>query len=363
MEKFDGDEWCPPFADLLHAVAGLCSAALPDMEMQTIYSCLNEAGSKAILVIRDTEGVLEERRRGVNDCGERIYPQDSVSHKSTGLPSISSQTSAEVMDEPRPFYDLFTDSESEESFEEDNDPWYKSRLEFIERTQQRRTMNDFAIESVGAEHRIVGCAAFTRICSKPNSTAVQVTLLAVRRSFRHAGVGSYLIECCKDPAVVGDYDVLLTFADHKAEAFFARHGFTDDPIIASRYKTIADVFQNSSLMCYITPFSGAGLSLDTLTALKQANLHMSTWREQAADAYWQQLTFMERLRHELLIVHGKCEAQEEVISQLKSQLAKAREEKAVLEMEFSEYQQRTKKLLCELSEAGAKQWLANNERV
>ena len=55
---------------------------------------------------------------------------------------------------------------------------------------------------------------------------------------------------------------------------------------------IADVFQNSTLMCYITPFSGLvashvrfmihlptgpGLSLDTLTAIKQANLHMSKW--------------------------------------------------------------------------------------
>ena len=43
-------------------------------------------------------------------------------------------------------------------------------------------------------------------------------------------------QCCKDPAVVGDYDVLLTFADHKAEAFFTHQGFTDDPIIASRYR-------------------------------------------------------------------------------------------------------------------------------
>ena len=49
---------CPPIADLLHAVAGLCSAALPDMEIQTIYSCLNDAGSKAILVIRDVEGTF-----------------------------------------------------------------------------------------------------------------------------------------------------------------------------------------------------------------------------------------------------------------------------------------------------------------
>ena len=44
------------------------------------------------------------------------------------------------------------------------------------------------------------------------------------------------LKCCKDPDVVGHYDALLAFADHKAEGFFTRHGFTDDPIISSRYR-------------------------------------------------------------------------------------------------------------------------------
>lgn len=40
----------------------------------------------------------------------------------------------------------------------------------------------------------------------------------------------------KDPALVGHYDALLTFADHKAERFFTIHGFSDDPIITARYR-------------------------------------------------------------------------------------------------------------------------------
>ena len=40
----------------------------------------------------------------------------------------------------------------------------------------------------------------------------------------------------KDPAVVGGYDALLTFADHKAERFFTTHGFSDDPILAANYR-------------------------------------------------------------------------------------------------------------------------------
>ena len=89
---------------------------------------------------------------------------------------------------------------------------------------------------------------------------MQVLLLAVRHRWRGMGLGSYLIQvwggisfshfillfpflpitcppqAMKDPAVVGHYDVLLTFADHKAERFFTTHGFSDDPIITARYR-------------------------------------------------------------------------------------------------------------------------------
>ena len=57
----------------------------------------------------------------------------------------------------------------------------------------------------------------------------------------------------KDPAVVGHYDTLLTFADHKAERFFATHGFSDDPIISARYRyTLAYTWhcRNMSMYCH-----------------------------------------------------------------------------------------------------------------
>ena len=56
--------------------------------------------------------------------------------------------------------------------------------------------------------------------------------------WRGFGVGGYLLRLIKDPAIVGQYDVVLTFANHKAEKFISRHGFTDDPIITARYKYI-----------------------------------------------------------------------------------------------------------------------------
>ncbi len=89
---------------------------------------------------------------------------------------------------------------------------------------------------MGPEHCVVGCATILRLSSKPAASAVQILLLAVRRGWRRLGAGSYLLHCSKDPDIVGHYDVLLVFADHKAESFFTRHGFSDDPIITSAYR-------------------------------------------------------------------------------------------------------------------------------
>ena len=67
-------------------------------------------------------------------------------------------------------------------------------------------------------------------------------LLAVRRRWRGCGIGEYLLRLCKDPAIVGQYDLILTYADHKAEGFFSRFGFTADPIVTARHKWVWVVF-------------------------------------------------------------------------------------------------------------------------
>ena len=86
-----------------------------------------------------------------------------------------------------------------------------------------------------------------------------------------------MLQTMKDPAVVGEYNALLTFADHKAERFFSTHGFSDDPILTAKYRSdnslslrseclccfrgVVDDWENSSLMVYIPPFSGQSQKL------------------------------------------------------------------------------------------------------
>ena len=54
------------------------------------------------------------------------------------------------------------------------------------------------IDSVGAEHCVLGCAAFSRLAgtSKSSDTCkpIQLSLLAVRKSSRKMGLGRYLMQ-------------------------------------------------------------------------------------------------------------------------------------------------------------------------
>ena len=42
--------------DLLHAVAGLCSTSLPDMELSAVYSSLTAAGTRTVVALSSRRG-------------------------------------------------------------------------------------------------------------------------------------------------------------------------------------------------------------------------------------------------------------------------------------------------------------------
>jgi hypothetical protein len=70
---------------------------------------------------------------------------------------------------------------------------------------------------------------------------------------------------------VGDYDVLLTFADHDAVEFFAKCGFNDDPILNSPFRPfLDDDWDQSILMSYYRPVAaehgGRGWNIPRLVA-------------------------------------------------------------------------------------------------
>lgn len=67
--------------DLLHAVAGLCSVALPDMEESAIYSSLTRSGSKTIVLLLTSEEQSTEQQ-----------PQNRPKHKPHRVATVVSST-------------------------------------------------------------------------------------------------------------------------------------------------------------------------------------------------------------------------------------------------------------------------------
>lgn len=141
-----------------------------------------------------------------------------------------------------------------------------------------------------------------------------------------------------------------------------------------------ELWENSTLMAYISPFSGCHLlslkparspivpsslfsagpsgTVPSLRALSHFEEHFKTWsasspghhgahaqlclhslcrRESALASYWEQLGFLERVWHEVLLLHGRLQSQDEVIGELGRQLRQARQERALLQQEFEQY--------------------------
>ncbi|XP_064386259.1 uncharacterized protein LOC135334834 isoform X2 [Halichondria panicea] len=322
--------------DVLHAAAGLCSVCLPDMEISVIYNTLTTTNTIIAL----------------------STPQDALAHRSVvkRRPHKTQDAGNDVADdEDNCFADLFSGEESEESESEvQADVWEDGRGRFLKEARHRATL-DNDIECIGPEHCVLGCASILSLTK--SSKAVQVTLLAVRKSCRKLGIGRHLMQMCKDPEVVGLYDALLTFADPKAERFFQRHGFSDDPLLTAKYRAVVDHWENSSLMVYIPPFSSTGLAVGSLKSLVNFQESYKNWRDSALTSYSNQLCVMERLRHELLILHNKVESQEEVIGELASQLRASQNKSSTLEKEFTEYRAHTQKLLCSAAVDNAEKWI------
>ncbi len=58
-------------------------------------------------------------------------------------------------------------------------------------------------------------------------------------------------------------------------------------------------------MVFVPPFSSAGLAVGSLKSLSEFQDVYQQWREATMTSYSAQIGLMERLRHELLLLHSK----------------------------------------------------------
>ncbi|XP_032241531.1 uncharacterized protein LOC116620093 isoform X2 [Nematostella vectensis] len=248
--------------------------------------------------------------------------------------------------EPGKFDGIFSDSEGEavESEEEDDDEEdYSTGVDdFIAAALERKGQVHQGIvnrDTVGIESVLIGAATYERCYSNPREKVVQLSLLSMRKRYRKCGLGKRLIETIKDPTIMGSYDSIAVYADNDAVEFFKKNGFSDDVVLNSRFTELADHWINSTLMCYLPPFTGSDISgvFRSDFEIKAMDQEMEKWREKSLEAYQAQMSCMVRMKHEIKTLKAMVDTQDNVIKILTSAKERLLKEKYKLEKQLLDF--------------------------
>ncbi|XP_077311527.1 uncharacterized protein LOC143930791 isoform X2 [Lithobates pipiens] len=307
--------------DLLNTVIALYDVGLPDIGVENLRSTVCAQGAKTILLLRDHQDVLKEY-------------QDNFWPKGPPKPSPTEPKNEEEYEGT--FSAVFSDPESSEE-EDDSDSdqqeskrFHSSLEEFLssltERRHQRRQPN-FTIEAIGFECCIVAALTYKKSASKSKEKIIEVSLLSTRRRYRGCGAARYMLQLLKDVSLVGFYDAIVTHADSRAIELFASCDFSDDIILNSRFRDLAQDWTNTTTMSYFPPFSlGQASQLDT----EDLEAEMTQWREKSMAAHEAQAIFMRRILQEIKALKKQVKSQKYEILKLTADLENERKEKKLL---------------------------------
>nr|XP_055047766.1 uncharacterized protein si:dkeyp-50b9.1 isoform X2 [Misgurnus anguillicaudatus] len=363
--------------DVLRAVVALLDTHLPDVGPRDVHETVHCPGVQTLILARDHADVLEEYRgKRPRIKGRCLVPvpcttaeraeRDSTHNLLSKLYSDSEESQGEISEES-----------SEETSEEDTnrdmdieagvsewrartkaiERWSWDRFrdglqEFVEGARNRREIRKREVEeipasAIGAESLIMAAACYEFKSLSTGDTALQLSLLAVRKRFWHLGIGGYIMKLLKTQSMVGQYDVLVVHADSDAVGFFKGHELTDDLMLNDKYKELKDDWTNSILMSYLPPFTtdlqmrNPGFSLN----FTELEMDLQIAGSQALSAYQQQMICVTRLIREVKTLRTQLDTQREVVERLHSRLEHERQTRRKIEHRFLMYKLKNAKQL------------------
>ncbi|XP_060552113.1 uncharacterized protein LOC132713503 isoform X2 [Ruditapes philippinarum] len=349
--------------DLLHAVIGLYDVSLSEMTPDVLYSTVCEKWGRTIVLVRDIQETiddLEERRK--NEPQEQQEEKEDIEDDDGEKGSVKgSELSAdedvyeEDEEQPSKFAEVYSDTdteaEEEEEGEDEEEDFSKGINSFISKVSDRRktrktSEGPVTKDMIGIENRIIGCATFEKKYVKHRDRVIHLTLVSVRKRCRNFGIGKFLLSQLVEPKVVGNYDAVVVHADNEAVEFFQKFGFSDDIVLNSRWKELAEQFTNCTLMCYLPGFSGHRL----LTSIKIPGLEMYEleqeflkWKEKTLEVYQQQVTCMMRMKQEVMQLKYTTTTQDKFLKALVEENEILKTDKLVAEKELLDYRLSTVK--------------------
>uniref|UniRef100_A0A673G2N2 Uncharacterized LOC107714023 n=1 Tax=Sinocyclocheilus rhinocerous TaxID=307959 RepID=A0A673G2N2_9TELE len=340
--------------DVLRAVVALLDTSLPEIGPRDVHETVHYPGIHTIILSQDHADVLKDYR-------------GRASQKETNLSPVPCKTRVEADSTHKLLAELYSDSEesAEETSEEiiateTSISWSWERFceglqEFVDRARDRKEKRAVQREdgkippsAVGVESLIVAAACYELKILSTGDMVLQLSLLAVRKRYRHLGIGSYIMELLKTQSIVGKYDTLVAHADTDAIGFFKFHGLTDDPLLNDQFKELKDDWTNSILMSYLPPFT-TDLEMRNPVfslSLREVEMDMDVARSQALFAYQQQVMCVTKLLEEVKILRKQLDLQREEVDRLNSKLEQEKRKRHDIENKFLMYRlKNTKELL------------------
>ncbi|KAK7121676.1 hypothetical protein R3I93_022682 [Phoxinus phoxinus] len=332
--------------DVLRAVVALLDTSLPDVGPRDVHETVHYPGMRTIILSRDHVDVLED------------YRGRASGNKGTHLSPVSSKTTDRAESKHKLLTELYSDSEesseetSEETLEEEtSDRWSWERFceglqEFVDGARERKERRavqgkdgKISPSAVGVESLIVAAACYEVKILSTGETVLQLSLLAVRKRYRHLGIGSYIIELLKTQSVVGRYDALVAHVDMGAIGFFKRHELTDDLLLNDKFKELNDDWTNSILMSYLPPFTTDLEMRNPLfsLSLQDLEMEMNMARSQALCAYQQQVVCVTRLLKEVKTLREQLGVQHEEVERLNCKVEHEKRKRQDIESRFLMY--------------------------
>uniref|UniRef100_A0A8C1DEX7 Si:dkeyp-50b9.1 n=1 Tax=Cyprinus carpio carpio TaxID=630221 RepID=A0A8C1DEX7_CYPCA len=340
--------------DVLRAVVALFDTSLPEIGPRDVHETVHYPGIHTIILSQDHADVLEDYR-------------GRASQKGTNLSPVPCKTKVEADSTHKLLTELYSDSEesTEETSEEiiateTSISWSWERFceglqEFVDGARDRKEKRAVQREdgkippsAVGVESLIMAAACYELKILSTGDMVLQLSLLAVRKRYRHLGIGSYIMELLKTQSIVGKYDTLVAHADTDAKGFFKFHGLTDDPLLNDQFKELKDDWTNSILMSYLPPFT-TDLEMRNPVfslSLREVEMDMDVARSQALFAYQQQVMCVTRLLEEVKILRKQLDLRREEVDRLNSKLEQEKRKRHDIENKFLMYRlKNTKELL------------------
>eukprot|EP01052_Picozoa_sp_SAG31_P002580 SAG31_NODE_92_length_26360_cov_29.601881_9_plen_417_part_00 len=279
-----------PDAGWVEATVSLYRHVLPSLGRSHIIEIVNAERTETCLLIRSSDRTAEEI------CEEST----SGANASIGMEAD------DVSDDTSSFSDSEAEGSTEDEEEDEGESTVKDTDDFLDEVSAslRPTAKDRIVAAITWEH--------VPNTLSPRTEVVQLTLIGCRTKYQELGLGSRLMRAVKDPRVVGDYDVIVTFADHNAVPFFCRQGFNDDAIMNSRYAPfLDDDWDQSILMSFCRPRAAEVTVVDTgyepllhkisaSAGSTPESKRIQQWKDSRIAEYSQELTLLETMENELL---------------------------------------------------------------